>query len=114
MTTISKILPACGFVIAVALVGVTSAFKEAPKAEQDLWVLKSGATVGSTTPSDYELQPRDCEGQVNFCGFEAPADGSIPTQPDINSVTDLTTDLEALQSDPNGTYNQSGAVHYEL
>ena len=31
MTIISKMLPACGFVIAVALVGITSAFKDAPK-----------------------------------------------------------------------------------
>ena len=31
MTNISKLLPACGFAIAVALVGITSAFKDAPK-----------------------------------------------------------------------------------
>jgi len=31
MTNISKLLPACGFAIAVALVAVTSAFKEAPR-----------------------------------------------------------------------------------
>lgn len=30
MVQLSKVLPACGFVIAVALVGVTSSFKDAP------------------------------------------------------------------------------------
>ncbi len=31
MVSFSKLLPACGFAIAAALAGVTSAFKEAPK-----------------------------------------------------------------------------------
>ncbi len=38
MVSFSKLLPACGFAIAAALAGVTSAFKEAPKT-------KSGDTM---------------------------------------------------------------------
>lgn len=35
MARIEKMLPACGFAIAVALVGITSAFKDAPKKSGD-------------------------------------------------------------------------------
>lgn len=46
MKKLTKILPVCGFVIAVALVGVTSAFKEAPKQ----WNGQSTLTFEYTPP----------------------------------------------------------------
>lgn len=49
MKKLTKILPVCGFVIAVALVGVTSAFKEAPKTKggQTLYQFQYDPPTGS-------------------------------------------------------------------
>lgn len=112
MARLEKMLPACGFAIAVALVSITSAFKDAPKGHLDdsFWVLKTGKTVGSTMPSDYQQGSNDCSLRIHFCGFSAPDDGS--GEPDISSNPDLVSDLNSLASNPNGHFDTSGDVTY--
>jgi len=112
MARLEKMLPAMGFVIAVALVGITSAFKDAPKGQQNpFWVLKNPANIGSTTPADYQQGSNDCSKQIHFCGFSAPDNGS--GEPNISAVTNLTTDLNDLASDNDGHYDQSMVVTYQ-
>jgi len=104
----------CAIAGGMTLVGVTSGFTKAPNSQGTAqWVLKSGASVGSTVPSDYEQGAPDCPGQIHFCAFDAPADPITPSEPDIDAVTNLENDLNNLAANANGHYNSSGAVHYE-
>lgn len=109
MKHMAKTLPALAVAAGMALVVATSGFT---KANTDpLWVLKSGAQVGSTTPSDYEIGSPGCDQDIHFCAFQAP-ESATPGEPDIAAVPNLTADLQNLKNDNETGYNQSGAVRF--
>lgn len=109
MKHIAKTLPALAVAAGMALVMVTSGFT---KANTDpLWVLKSGAQVGSIDPSDYEQGAPNCPGTIHFCAFQAP-ESATPGEPDIAAVPGLTADLQYLEGHPN-EHVDSDAILYK-
>ncbi len=86
MVSFSKLLPACGFAIAAALAGVTSAFKEAPKNKsgQMLYTFRynppssdpySATHVEDVANWSYTADTNPCSGDdVEACKIQVPAD----------------------------------------
>ena len=87
MVKLSKVLPACGFVIAVALVGITSAFKDAPKKTLDsyFYQFKDGLAYTQTNienSENYERSNDACQSGSNVCGVLLPSDATLGDPPD--------------------------------
>lgn len=115
MKKLTKILPVCGFAIAVALVGVTSAFKEAPKGQNgqtlyrfmyDLSSPNIGTAYSETSVEDernwtYAPEESCPSGTVKACTIEASqVDLSNPAQPELLQA-------EAIDADT----NPAGVAH---
>ena len=100
MKNLSKMLPACGFVIAVALVGITSAFKDAPKTNANYFAQSYFEFTGlhgqehqrskwnEISKSDYEAL--DCDGDEAGCRMIADLNTSDnhPIEVYVNNTTD--------------------------
>lgn len=99
-----------GVSLAMANVGHHRTTRMDPKTSKVdvLWQLKAGHSV-STNPSDYEPGTESCSGEVHFCGFYAPENGSS-NEPQIPTGSNLATDLSAIASNPNSTSNTSSDV----
>lgn len=105
MTKLSKMLPACGFVIAVALVCVTSSFKGATQKGNvdDLYTfmynppstdpdpLYSKASVENEANWTYAPEETCETGTVKACTIEASqVDASNPSAPELLSSENIT------------------------
>ena len=103
MAQLSKMLPACGFVIAVALVGITSSFKDAPKKVDGFVTYSfeyqppssnpySKANVENDSNWVYNPDATDCGGEDKACSLlDVPAalvdaTGTPTLKPAINIV----------------------------
>lgn len=100
------------FALFVALASVLFfSFKKAEPAQnltEHYWVLKSGYSI-STSQDAYQQGSTPCSGNVEFCGFYAPMDGSS-NKPVISGAT--LTDLDNLSADPETPSNESGKISY--
>lgn len=78
MTKLNKWLPVCGFAIAIGLVGITSAFKDAPKQtnsqQTEYYFAYSAPTTGQeddesqwTPITQLEYTTATCDGQIHGC-----------------------------------------------
>lgn len=103
MSQLSKMLPACGFVIAAALVGLTSSFKEAPKKVNGFVTYSFEYQPPTTNPYTqasvendsnwvYNADATDCGGEDKACALlNVPAalvdaTGTPTLKPAINIV----------------------------
>lgn len=102
----------CAMIIGTALAFGSSAFKNAgARHDTDkFWVLKSGTTA-STSESAYKEGTDNCERDVHFCGFYAPANSS-GIEPTIPSTGSLQNDLTNLSVDNNTPYNTSMKISF--
>ncbi len=108
MNKIAKLLPLCGFVIAVALVVLTSSFKTAPKKTH------SGATLYYYTYTGPDQSPAQrklgtnytnpqtsqvaCDGSVNECAVEVSVSGGTPPA----NISGLSVTHDPTTGIPNG------------
>lgn len=130
MKKLTKILPVCGFVIAVALVGVTSAFKEAPKQwnGQSTLTFEYSAPNGSYTPADVSTlsnwhttsDPSECSNKQNrACKIYVPdaapyVDASDNLQPAINLTLGGTATNAYVESTALGDITDPGLISNKL
>lgn len=106
MANISKLLPACGFAIAVALVGITSAFKDAPKTKSgDPTYYFEYQTGDASNPANWQFTSdgSGCSGDGQSCKILLPEDY-------VNTSTNpVTIDASALPSHVLPTVMGSGS-----
>lgn len=86
MTNLHKWLPACGFVIAVALVCITSSFKDASKTKAGPYFYKYTSSNYSPTEiqkiDNYKRSDDDgCPGDTDVCGVLLPSDEGVNNPP---------------------------------
>ncbi|SEA28034.1 hypothetical protein SAMN05192529_11279 [Arachidicoccus rhizosphaerae] len=102
MVQLSKVLPACGFVIAVALVGITSAFKDAPKTNGNNFAQAYFQFTGTHNQEDNRLEwtqitqaqydALDCPGSLKGCSMigDLNASDNHPVEVYVDNTTNET------------------------